>query len=44
MSDVSNVEVNERSNVEYPNLGGIKIGNKNSKVNVSKLIYIEEQI
>ena len=44
MADVSNLKINERSNVKHPNWGVNKIDNKNSKVKTSKLIYIKGQI
>ena len=44
MSDVSNLKINEFSNVEHPTSRVTKIGNKNSKVKASKLIYIKRQI
>ena len=44
MSDVANLKINERSNVEHPNLRVIKIGHKNSEVKASKLVYIKGQI
>ena len=44
MSDVSNLKMNERSNVKYPNLPVTKIRNKNSEVKTSKLIYMKGQI
>ena len=42
MSDVLNLKINERSNVERLNLRVIKIRNKNSEIKASKLIYIKE--
>ena len=31
MADVLNLKINQRSNLEQPNLGGTKIENKNSE-------------
>ena len=44
MVDVSNLKINERSNVERPKLRVTKIGNENWEVKASKLIYIKKQI
>ena len=44
MLDISNLIINERSNVEHTNLRVNKIGNKHSEVKASKLIYIKGQI
>ena len=40
MADVSNLEINERLNVELPNLRG----NENRENKILKLIYIKEQV
>ena len=44
MSNVANLKIKERSNVEHPNLRVTKIENKNSSVKASELIYIRGQI
>ena len=44
MLDISNLIINERSNVEHTNLRVNKIGNKHLEVKASKLIYIKGQI
>ena len=41
IADVSNLKINKRSNVEQPNLGVTKMGNKNLKIKASKLFYIK---
>ena len=44
MADISNLNINQRSNVEQPILRVTKIENKNWDIEASKLIYIKGQI
>ena len=44
MAKISNLKINERSNVERPNLRVTTIENENSEDNASKFIYIRGQI
>ena len=44
MADISNLKINERSNVEQPNLRVTTIDNENGEDKASKFIYIKREI
>ena len=44
MADIMNLKINERSNVEQPNLRVTTIDNENWEDEASKFIYIKREI